>query len=63
MDAFRQIVLAKSTAEPALRYVVAFALIMLNTDQHAPSVKHRMTKEDFLKCLPLHSKDFVASSR
>ena len=30
-------------------YVLAFSVIMLNTDAHNPGVKHKMTKEGFLK--------------
>merc|ERR1719230_2441010 len=30
-------------------YVLAFSLIMLNTDQHSPNIKNRMTKEDFFR--------------
>lgn len=30
-------------------YVLAFSVIMLNTDQHSKSVKNRMTPEDFIK--------------
>ncbi|KAI8812764.1 hypothetical protein BJ742DRAFT_552239 [Cladochytrium replicatum] len=30
-------------------YIVAYSVIMLNTDQHNSQVKKRMTKEDFLK--------------
>lgn len=30
-------------------YVLAYAVIMLNTDLHSPMVKHKMTKEQFLK--------------
>jgi brefeldin A-inhibited guanine nucleotide-exchange protein len=30
-------------------YVLAFSVIMLNTDAHNPGVKHKMTKEGFLR--------------
>ncbi|KAI9224818.1 hypothetical protein BC828DRAFT_372407 [Blastocladiella britannica] len=30
-------------------YVLAFSVIMLNTDQHSKQVKKRMTKDDFIK--------------
>ncbi|KAH9954231.1 hypothetical protein BC827DRAFT_1262273 [Russula dissimulans] len=30
-------------------YVLSYSTIMLNTDAHNPQVKHRMTKNDFLK--------------
>ncbi|KAI8905471.1 hypothetical protein EDD86DRAFT_229201 [Gorgonomyces haynaldii] len=30
-------------------YVLAYSVIMLNTDQHNPQVKKRMTKQDFIK--------------
>ncbi|KAL4892440.1 hypothetical protein BDV59DRAFT_41989 [Aspergillus ambiguus] len=30
-------------------YVLAYSVIMLNTDQHSSKVKRRMTKEDFIK--------------
>ncbi|KAJ1978064.1 guanine nucleotide exchange protein for ADP-robosylation factor [Dimargaris xerosporica] len=30
-------------------YVLAYSVIMLNTDAHSPQVKHRMTKQDFVK--------------
>ena len=30
-------------------FVLAFSLIMLNTDLHNPNVKHRMTKAGFIK--------------
>ena len=30
-------------------YVLAFSVIMLNTDAHNPQVKHKMTKEGFLR--------------
>lgn len=30
-------------------YVLAFSVIMLNTDQHNPSVKNKMTKEGFIR--------------
>jgi Sec7-like guanine-nucleotide exchange factor len=30
-------------------FVLAFSLIMLNTDLHNPNVKHRMTKAAFLR--------------
>ena len=30
-------------------YVLAFSVIMLNTDAHNPGVKNKMTKEGFLK--------------
>ncbi|KAK9451400.1 uncharacterized protein V1518DRAFT_408458 [Limtongia smithiae] len=30
-------------------YVLAYSVIMLNTDQHSPQVKNRMTKQDFFK--------------
>jgi brefeldin A-inhibited guanine nucleotide-exchange protein len=30
-------------------YVLAYSVIMLNTDQHNPQVKKRMSKEDFVK--------------
>ncbi|KAI9362470.1 hypothetical protein DFJ73DRAFT_620704 [Zopfochytrium polystomum] len=36
-----------ATADTA--YVLAFSVIMLNSDQHNPQVKKRMTKADFLK--------------
>ena len=29
--------------------MLAFSLIMLNTDLHNPSVKHRMTKAEFIR--------------
>nr|KAJ3421655.1 guanine nucleotide exchange protein for ADP-robosylation factor [Polyrhizophydium stewartii] len=38
---------AFSSADTA--YVLAYSVIMLNTDQHNAQVKRRMTKEDFLK--------------
>ena len=30
-------------------YILAFSIIMLNTDAHSPQVKHRMTLQDFIK--------------
>ncbi|EEB07080.1 SNARE sec71 [Schizosaccharomyces japonicus yFS275] len=30
-------------------YVLAYSIIMLNTDQHSPQVKNKMTKTDFIK--------------
>lgn len=30
-------------------YILAFSLIMLNTDRHNPNVKRKMTKEEFLR--------------
>ncbi|KAJ1982293.1 guanine nucleotide exchange protein for ADP-robosylation factor [Dimargaris verticillata] len=30
-------------------YVLAYSVIMLNTDAHSPQVKNRMTKQDFVK--------------
>ncbi|GJQ14168.1 hypothetical protein GpartN1_g5959.t1 [Galdieria partita] len=30
-------------------YVLAYAVIMLNTDAHHPQVKHKMSKEEFIK--------------
>ncbi|CEI86105.1 hypothetical protein RMCBS344292_00550 [Rhizopus microsporus] len=36
-----------SSADPA--YVLAFSVILLNTDLHSPQVKRRMTLEDFLR--------------
>jgi brefeldin A-inhibited guanine nucleotide-exchange protein len=33
----------------ATAYVLAYSTIMLNTDAHNPQVKHRMTKQDFIK--------------
>ena len=30
-------------------FVLAFSIIMLNTDLHNPSVRHRMTKQDFVR--------------
>jgi brefeldin A-inhibited guanine nucleotide-exchange protein len=30
-------------------YLLAFSLIMLNTDLHNPSIKHKMTCEQFVK--------------
>jgi len=36
-----------SSADTA--YVLAYSVILLNTDAHSPMVKHRMTKEDFFK--------------
>jgi brefeldin A-inhibited guanine nucleotide-exchange protein len=36
-----------ATADTA--YVLAYSVIMLNTDQHNAQVKKRMTKQDFLK--------------
>ena len=30
-------------------YVLGYSVIMLNTDQHSPQVKNRMTPEDFIK--------------
>ncbi len=30
-------------------YTLAFSVIMLNTDQHSPQIKHRMNKSEFLK--------------
>ncbi|RKO99878.1 hypothetical protein CXG81DRAFT_5799, partial [Caulochytrium protostelioides] len=38
---------AFSSADTA--YVLAYSVVMLNTDQHSPQVKHRMTCEDFIK--------------
>ena len=29
--------------------MLAFSLIMLNTDLHNPNVKHRMTKAEFIR--------------
>ena len=34
---------------PDTAYVLSFALIMLNTDLHNPSVKHKMSREAFIK--------------
>lgn len=39
--------LTPQTTESA--YVLAYSVIMLNTDAHNPQVKRRMTKADFLK--------------
>lgn len=36
-------------ASPDVAYVLAFSLIMLNTDLHNPSVKKKITKEGFIK--------------
>lgn len=33
----------------AAAFVLAYSITMLNTDQHNPSVKHRMTCDDFVK--------------
>eukprot|EP01126_Amoeba_proteus_P050860 TRINITY_DN6045_c0_g1_i10.p1 TRINITY_DN6045_c0_g1~~TRINITY_DN6045_c0_g1_i10.p1 ORF type:complete len:983 (+),score=204.86 TRINITY_DN6045_c0_g1_i10:565-3513(+) len=30
-------------------YILAFSLIMLNTDQHNPSIKNKMSKEEFIR--------------
>ena len=30
-------------------YVLAFSIIMLNTDAHSPHVRRKMSKEDWLK--------------
>lgn len=30
-------------------YILAFSLIMLNTDAHSPHIKQKMTKEQFIK--------------
>lgn len=30
-------------------YVLSFSLIMLNTDQHSPQIKNRMTKDEFVR--------------
>ena len=30
-------------------YVLSYSMIMLNTDLHSPHVKHKMTKEAFLR--------------
>ncbi|EPX70776.1 Sec7 domain-containing protein [Schizosaccharomyces octosporus yFS286] len=30
-------------------YILAYSIIMLNTDLHSPQIKNRMTKEDFIK--------------
>ncbi|KAH8929478.1 Sec7-domain-containing protein [Atractiella rhizophila] len=38
-----------SFANADTAYVLAFSVIMLNTDAHNPVVKHRMTKQDFIK--------------
>jgi len=34
---------------PDTAYVLSFSTIMLNTDAHNPGVKHKMTKEGFVK--------------
>ncbi|KAI3629325.1 hypothetical protein MIR68_012632 [Amoeboaphelidium protococcarum] len=36
-------------AKAETAYVLAFSIMMLNTDQHSKSVKHRMTVEDFIR--------------
>lgn len=30
-------------------YILAYSIIMLNTDAHSPQIKNRMTKADFIK--------------
>ncbi|KAG1907240.1 uncharacterized protein F5891DRAFT_362804 [Suillus fuscotomentosus] len=30
-------------------YILAYSIILLNTDAHSPQIKHRMTKADFIK--------------
>jgi hypothetical protein len=42
---------SSATLRPDIAYVVAFALIMLNTDLHNPSVKRKMTLQDFQRSL------------
>jgi len=39
----------KTFDSPAVAYVLAFSLIMLNTDLHNPNNKQKMTKEAFIK--------------
>jgi len=36
-------------AHPDTAYILSFSLIMLNTDLHNPSVKNKMTKQEFIK--------------
>lgn len=36
-------------ASPDTAYVLAFSIIMLNTDLHNPAIKNKITKEQFLK--------------
>lgn len=43
--------------------VLAYAVIMLNTDQHHPQVRRRMTKEDFVKNLRQSNKHGLNFSR
>lgn len=38
-----------SFANADTAYVLAYSVIMLNTDAHSPQVKHRMTLQDFIK--------------
>ena len=36
-------------SHPDTAYILSFSLIMLNTDLHNPSVKNKMTKQDFVR--------------
>jgi len=38
-----------SFANADTAYILAYSVIMLNTDAHSPQVKNRMTKQDFIK--------------
>jgi len=38
-----------SFANADTAYILAYSVIMLNTDAHSPQVKERMTKQDFIK--------------
>src|SRR3984885_8214101 len=39
----------KAFANADTAYVLAYSVVMLNTDQHSANVKARMTPEDFIK--------------
>ncbi|MBW0468147.1 hypothetical protein O181_007862 [Austropuccinia psidii MF-1] len=39
----------ETLANAETAYVLAFSIIMLNTDAHSPQVKNRMTKKEFLR--------------
>lgn len=45
--------LAESLRNPDSIFILAFAIIMLNTDLHSPNMKHekRMSEADFIKNL------------
>lgn len=45
-------------------YLLAFSLIMLNTDAHNPAIKHKMTKKAFVaNNTGIRGKDGIQSSK